>query len=271
MFIYAYTSCCPIEYSDNDGNFQTVTLQQKERFQDDSSSSWAKLEVSDHVIGHMDSGNFSTKIYDHASNKDSNTKKEDKKYFFEPLGLLDHLSAKSVLNRNSKKNEMIFEVIMWDVNMRNAVHDFISNGIKRAPVNIELVRVLPLDRVMAFSEDGRDSLDYHLEQTYILYKGDKKLKLKFICEHKETCDELATLMKEDPESFNLKMRFSLSSQKSQSKETKIRIDSILNGDMMNELDQKFHGTDVVLLTADGKKKLLKESSENVIIHTIDDK
>lgn len=39
---------------------------------------------------------------------------------------------------------------------------------------------------------------------------------------------------------------------------------------MNELDQKFHGTDVILLTADGKKKLLKESSENVIIHTIDD-
>jgi len=44
----------------------------------------------------------------------------------------------------------------------------------------------------------------------------------------------------------------------------------MNGDMMNKLDQKFKGKEVVILTADGKKELMKESAENVIIQTVDD-
>ena len=52
-------------------------------------------------------------------------------------------------------------------------------------------------------------------------------------------------MTTNPEQFNLKMRLSLSSQKSQGKE-------------------------IILLTAEGKKQLLKESSENVIIQNVDD-
>ncbi len=51
---------------------------------------------------------------------------------------------------------------------------------------------------------------------------------------------------------------------------KISIESIMYGEMMNKLEQKFNGKEVVLLTAGGKKQLLKESSENVIIQTIDD-
>ena len=52
---------------------------------DISSSSWAKLEISDRVIGYMDYDTYTVKIYDHASNKDMNKKSEEKKYYFEPI------------------------------------------------------------------------------------------------------------------------------------------------------------------------------------------
>jgi len=48
------------------------------------------------------------------------------------------------------------------------------------------------------------------------------------------------------------------------------MESIMHGDMMNKLDQKYKGKEIVLLTASGKKELMKESSENVIIQSIDD-
>ena len=44
----------------------------------------------------------------------------------------------------------------------------------------------------------------------------------------------------------------------------------MHGNMMNEVDQKFKGQEMILLPADGKKQLLKESSENIIIQTVDD-
>ncbi len=84
------------------------------------------------------------------------------------------------------------------------------------------------------------------------------------------CDDLAAHMKANPEQFKLKMRFSLMSQKSQTKETKIGVESIINGEMMNKMDQQFKGKEIILLTDEGKKQLLNESSENIIIQTIDD-
>jgi len=83
-------------------------------------------------------------------------------------------------------------------------------------------------------------------------------------------NDLGVKMKSNPEQFHFTMRFSLSSQKTQTTTTKIHVESIINGEMMNKLDQKFPEKEVILLTANGKKKLLKETSENVIIQTIDD-
>lgn len=68
-----------------------------------SSGSWTMLEISDRVIGNMDYDNYGIKIYDHVSNKDANKKNIEKKYFFEPIGQLDHHSAKSAFNNFSKK------------------------------------------------------------------------------------------------------------------------------------------------------------------------
>ena len=261
------------ERSVNKPNAKTATIkpQLKSTAADVSYASWPKLEISDKVIGYMDYDTYTVKIYDHASNKDENIKKEEKKYYFEPIGQLDHLSAKSDFNNVSavKTPEMVFKVNMWSDTIRNEVHKFISEGLQLSPVNINLVRVLPLDRVMVYNEID-SSPNFEIEQNWIDYKSDRYLKFKYVCEKLEHCDDLAIQMKTNPEQFKLKMRFSLSSQKSHTQDTKLKIESIMHGNMINKLDQKFKGQETILLTADGKKQLLKESSENIIIQTVDD-
>ncbi len=170
---------------------------------------------------------------------------------------------------------MTFNVNMWDDAVRDAVYKFISEDMELGPVNKNFVRVLPLDNVaMMYNEIGPASPHFEINQNWIDYKSDKYLTFKFICDRMKPCNDLAMQMKSNPKQFPLKMRFSVSSQNSQTRDTKINIESILHGDMMNKLDQiyKKNNTEkeLVLLTAEGKKQLMKESSENIIIQTIDD-
>jgi hypothetical protein len=63
----------------------------------------------------------------------------------------------------------------------------------------------------------------------------------------------------------------LSSQTSQTKQTVIRIDNIVSGQMMAQMLQKFNeSTKEALLTATDEKKLLTESMTNVLVDTFDD-
>ena len=235
-----------------------------------SSTSWAKLEISNRVIGEMNYNTYTVKIYGHSSNKDVNLPNQKKKYYFEPIGQLNHKSAKSTFNNVSKKYEMTFDVNMWDDTIRDAVHKFISDDLDLGPVNKHLVGVLPLDNVMImYKSTGKPTSDFAIEQDSINYKSNKHLTFKFICDRHITCYSLATQMNLNPEQFQFKMRFSVSSENSQTKQTKISVKSIMHGDMMNTLDQKYKGKEAIL-TAEAKNKLTKESSENVIIQTIDD-
>lgn len=85
------------------------------------STSWMKLEILDRVIGYMDYETYTIKIYDHTPIKEIHLKNEDKKYYFEPIGQLNQLSAQSAFNNISRKPEMTFNVNMWSDTVRNAV------------------------------------------------------------------------------------------------------------------------------------------------------
>lgn len=237
---------------------------------DTFSTSWEKLEISNRVIGEMNYNTFTVKIYGHATNNDFNKKNEEKKYYFEPIGQLDHQSAESAFNNVSKKYEMSFNVNMWDDTVRDAVHKFISDDLHLGPVNKHLVGVLPLDHLVMYNATaGKSHSDFEISQDSINYKSNKKLTFKFICNRPKPCDELALQMKSNPRQFRLQIRFSVSSQNSQKKKTTISIESIMRQGTMNTLSQKYKGREV-LLTADMKNQLTKESTESVIIQTFDD-
>ena len=230
-------------------------------------SSWAKLQVSDNVLATMDYDNYALKIFPHAINKDLTTKNEDKKYYFEPIGQLNHLSASAKLNPVSGKAETSFRVEMWNDDVRTAVYNFLAKNPKNLPITADNVRVLPLEKVMIYTSTV--SLGADLSQDWVEYKGDRFLTFKYTCAVLSDCNYVSKEMQSSPDQFTLKMRFTLSSQKSQSKDTKINILSVMSGSMMSTLDQRFHGQDVLLTAAD-KDQLLKETSTNIIVQTLDD-
>ena len=87
------------------------------------------------------------------------------------------------------------------------------------------------------------------------------------------CNDLAVVMQSTPEQFsNLKMFFSLSAQKTQRRETVIRIENVMAGEMAAALDQRYTNPEKpdALLTAADEKRLLTESSTNVLIDSFDD-
>ena len=78
-------------------------------------------------------------------------------------------------------------------------------------------------------------------------------------------------MRSNPEQFDhLKLRYSLSSQTSQSKQTTISIDSVTSGSMVSKLLHKFGDKNEIFLTANDEKKMLTESATNIKMETFDD-
>ncbi|XP_046459305.1 uncharacterized protein LOC124205829 [Daphnia pulex] len=78
-------------------------------------------------------------------------------------------------------------------------------------------------------------------------------------------------MRSNPEQFDhLKLLYSLSSQKSQTKQTTITIDSVTSGQMITSLLQKFRDKKEVFLTANDEKKMLVEITTNIRMDTFDE-
>ena len=78
-------------------------------------------------------------------------------------------------------------------------------------------------------------------------------------------------MRAKPHQFgHLKLLFSLESQTTQTRETVIRIDNVVSGDMVSSLMQRYDpAQQEPLLTANDEKRLLKETMANVIVETFD--
>ena len=78
-------------------------------------------------------------------------------------------------------------------------------------------------------------------------------------------------MRAKPHQFgHLKLLFSLESQTTQTRETVIRIDNVVSGDMVSSLMQRYDpAQQKPLLTANDEKRLLKETMANVIVETFD--
>ena len=68
-------------------------------------------------------------------------------------------------------------------------------------------------------------------------------------------------MRDNPMQFSdLRMLFSLASEKSQSLKTVIRVESILSGNIASKLNQQMTGLDFALITAADEQKLISESA-----------
>jgi hypothetical protein len=218
----------------------------------------------------MPHGSFRVNIYEHAKNhKATTTNASAKKYFYAPVALLDHRSAASFYNNVTKQPEVRFRIEMWNPKVESKVVNYLTEFL-RQPIDSHQVQVIPFDKVILASTSP--STTFSLKSNWLPYQLDKSLQLTLSCFHQRDCNQLAAAMRTKPQQFNdFKLLFSLSSQTSQTKQTVIRIDSIVSGQMMTQLLQKFdENTKEALLTATDEKKLLTESMTNVLVDTFDD-
>lgn len=234
----------------------------------DNSSSWAKLQISPNTLGSMPYGNIRVSIYEHSDNKVIGKKQHLKKYYYTPITLLDHESAISTFNKVTQRPEMRFRVEMWNQKLENEViaylNEFVGETIKHSQV-----QVLPLEKVVL--ANSIPSPVYSVSTKWLPYQFNKHQWFSLSCFEEKDCDLLAANMRSHPEQFeHLKLLFSLSSQKSQTKQSTVHLENIASGQMVAKLLQKFETEEEVLLTAADEKRLLTETTMNVIVEIFDD-
>ncbi len=236
----------------------------------ETTSSWAKLQISPSELCSMPYSSFRINIYEHANNhKATTTNASGHKYFYAPIALLNHQSAASFYNNVTKQPEVHFRIEMWNPKVESKIVNHLTKVLSQ-PITSNQVQVIPFDKVILASTSP--STTFSLKSNWFPYQLDKSLQFTLSCFHQRDCNQLAAAMRTKPRQFNdFKLLFSLSSQTSQTKQTVIRIDSIVSGQMMAQLLQKFkENTKEALLTATDEKKLLTESMTKVLVDTFGD-
>ncbi|KZS16600.1 Uncharacterized protein APZ42_017143 [Daphnia magna] len=233
-----------------------------------SPSSWAKLQISPDTLVSMEHGSFRVDIYEHADNHKENTLPNRHKYFYAPIALLDNKGATSSFNNVTQKAEMRFRIEMWNQEVQNKVVKYLGQVLGRK-VNSHQVQIIPLENVILASTSS--STIYTLSTDWKPCRQHKSLWFALSCFDIKDCNQLAANMRSNPEQFDhFKLLFSLSSQTSKTKETTIRIENIVAGQMVSDLLQRFGHEKDVFLTANDEKRLVMETATNIFVETFDD-
>jgi hypothetical protein len=157
---------------------------------------------------------------------------------------------------------------MWNDKVESEVVKYLGKVIGQ-PVHDHQVQVIPLEKVVLVNTIP--STAFSLGNNWLPYQLHKFLQFSLSCFTQNDCDQLALDMRPNPEQFDhLKLLFSLSSQTSQTKETTIRIDNVVSGQMVSNLLQRFGQKDEILLTTYDEKRLLTETTTNILVETFDD-
>ena len=235
-----------------------------------SSGTWSTLRISPNELCSMPHGNFRVSVYEHADNSKSAISNERRKYYYAPIALLDHSSAVSEFNNVTDEAEMRFRIEMWNDQVESEIVQYVSDFVGQQ-VKPNCVQVMPLEKVVL--ANTKPSPVYSVSSNWLPYKLQKSLWFSLTCLRREDCDKMAESMRAKPHQFeHLKLLFSLESQTTQTKETVIRIDNVVSGDMVSNLMQRYDtaSAEEPLLTANDEKRLLKETMTNVIVETFDD-
>lgn len=231
---------------------------------------WEKLRIIPNELCSMPYSNFRVNIYEHANNRMETTNPSNKKYFYAPIAVLDHKSAVSFFNNVRKQAEIQFRIEMWNEKVENEVGKYL-NKIVGHQVNDHQVQIIPLEKVVLTSTIP--STAFYLTTHWLPYQFQKSLQFSLTCFERKVCDQLADEMRTNPDQFNhLKLLFGLTSQASHTEDIIIRIDNIVSKSQMvqNLLQQFDQDTQDVFLTANDEKRLLTETTINILIDTLED-
>ena len=252
----------------------------KENSDSSSSASWAQLKISPNIVGSVHYANFRVNIYEHARNTKTNNNQQsqcsfdfdNKKYYYMPIAMLDSSSASSSYNNVTRRPEMTFWIELWNHQVEKAVTDWVKRNFKDEIISNQ-IEVIPFEKLIMTSaaSSSEEQRNYYLDNVWISYQRQDRVKFKFICYRLDDCDQLARQMRLNPDQFShLQLHFRMASVESQTRQTKIHVGNIVTGDMATKLLQRIPEGDFVLLTAEDEKRLISESATNIFIETFDD-
>ena len=163
---------------------------------------------------------------------------------------------------------MRFRIEMWNDKVQNQVVNYLGKVVGRQ-VNDHQVQVIPFENVILSSTSPSNI--YSLGTDWNSYRQHKFFWFTVSCIDENDCDQLADNMRNNPQQFDhLKLQFSWSSQTSKTKETAIRIENVMSGQLVSDLLQRFDQKNKeIWLTSKDEKRILKETATNVLVESFD--
>ena len=221
----------------------------------------------------MQYGSSRINIYAQSSNTQATTGSVvgSNTYYYAPLMIIDNLSAKSTFNTVTLKSEMSFRVWFWTQDVQDAVVNYIQTQYDPS-AKASFIQVIPFELVILSTTASSPTPGYTMPQDWIPYQMNQNLKFKLTCFQQNTCDNLASMMKTEPEDFShFLMLFSMSSSTAQTTTLDINVDNLQNGNLASKLIQTLPNTETAYLTAADTQQLLVESSTKIIVNSFTDK
>ena len=198
----------------------------------------------------------------------SEGRKYNSNYYFEPNCYLDHESASCHYNKVTQEHEMNFTITFWDDHLLSLVMQHLRRFCDHK-IKFGQVHVIPLFTKVMLSVKQNTFYGHYLPMHWIYYQQCQQfIKFKLICDSEPTAKNLAKHMRQHPQEFSdLLVVFGIEAQTVRKVETVINIENIVSGNLSTKLLQTFPEAEEVYLKADDANELLTESATRVMIQT----
>lgn len=244
-------------------------------------SALSQLQVVTSVVSSIPYGNFHIHIFDKANQCSSpnGNQQNHKLYYYSPLSTLDVKSIKAYINpfKPQQQPEVKFNIEMWNEEIKKKVLEHLSKLKIASSLNELTVLVVPYERAfLTSSSPNIDGCRFNTERV-LCGQQPKSLTFSLSCPSIEKAEEVAQLMRENPEEFagiiGLHLHFSSIAVKK--RQTRITVDLESNAGIASKLLQKHkasleaHKAPVVLMSEDATKRLLEELT-SISVQTYDE-
>jgi len=192
-------------------------------------------------------------------------------FFHPPLGLLLHHSASSQLDAQTGTNQIVFDVQMWNDQLRKEILYHLSEATGQSVRSFQ-TQMMPYDRVLLKSR--RPSDIYRMTDQWLHLSPSNKV-VRFTLTCTEDCGRLVEQFQSGPERFkHWRLLYSMnhaSRQQERIREVSVRSDHISRSVLAGELNRHFPPpAERVLLTTSDAQQLISKAVANVISESFDD-
>lgn len=209
-------------------------------------------------------GDFHIRLYQRSllSEFDNN-----KKFYYAPLALLEHTSAKSSWNHLAGQHQMTFRVEMWNEELHQMVTQYLSN-VTHQTVEWNQVSVLPFDRVsIRCQHEGCSSADSRLISSwYSFAQSPKKMQFRISCRSEAVCRLLTNQMTRHPDHQFSQLSLHFLLERSRIKKINVPVNgaNIWSGRTMADVNRRFPDASFALVTANDRDTIITETLSNTL-------